>query len=48
MEKIHEVYNEKNILMKIQHPNIIKLYSTFIDQKNVYMVLDYALNGDFA
>jgi serine/threonine protein kinase len=40
--------NEKNLLMKINSPLITKLYSTFSDRKNVYMVLDYALNGDFS
>lgn len=40
--------NEKNILSKLNHPNIVKLHSTFTDAKNVYMVLDYAINGDFS
>ena len=48
MDKIHEIFNERNILPKIQHPNIVRLHSTFCDQKNVYMVLDYALHGDFS
>ncbi len=48
MEKIHEIFNERNILSKIKHPNIINLYSSFSDQKNVYMLFDYALNGDLA
>lgn len=48
MEKVNEVFTERNILSKVSHPNIIKIYSTFTDSKNVYMVLDYAINGDFA
>jgi len=48
LEKIHEIQNEKNLLSKLSHPNIVKLHSTFTDQKNVYMVLDYAINGDFS
>ncbi|CDW90232.1 protein serine threonine kinase [Stylonychia lemnae] len=48
LDKVHEIQNEKNLLSKISHPNIVKLHSTFTDQKNVYMVLDYAINGDFS
>ena len=45
---MHEVFNEKNILSKISHHSIVKLHSSFLDKKNVYMVLDYAPNGDFS
>jgi serine/threonine protein kinase len=48
LDKIEEVYNERNILSKINHPSIVKLHSSFTDRKNVYMVFDYAINGDFA
>jgi serine/threonine protein kinase len=48
MNKTEEIKNEKNILSSLKHPNIVRLYSTFMDSKNVYMVLDYAINGDFS
>ena len=48
MDKVHEVFNERNILSKLKHHNIVHLYSSFSDQKNVYMVFDYALNGDLS
>lgn len=48
MDKLNEVFNERNILAKLSHPSIIKLHSSFLDKKNVYMVFDYASNGDFS
>lgn len=48
MDKVQEVYNEKNMLSKLYHPSIVKLHSSFTDKKNVYMVFDFAINGDFA
>lgn len=45
---MNEVFSEKNILAKLNHPSIVKLHSCFLDRKNVYMVLDYAPNGDFS
>lgn len=45
---MQEVFNERNILSKLSHPSIVKLHSSFLDKKNVYMVFDYAPNGDFS
>jgi serine/threonine protein kinase len=45
---MQEVFNERNILMKISHSSVVKLHSSFLDKKNVYMVLDLAPNGDFS
>jgi serine/threonine protein kinase len=45
---MQEVFNERNILMKISHSSIVKLHSSFLDRKNVYMVFDLAPNGDFS
>lgn len=42
MEKTDEVFNERNVLSKLHHPNIVKLHSCFTDKKNMYMVFDYA------
>ena len=32
---------EIDILRQLDHPNIIKLYETFEDQRNVYLVMEY-------
>ena len=34
-------FNEINILMKLDHPNIIKIYETFEDAKNYYVITEY-------
>lgn len=48
IEKVHEVHIEKQILSMLDHPRIVKLHSTFQDQKNLYFVLDYCSNKDFS
>jgi len=30
---------------KLDHPHIIKLWDTFVDNNKIYMVMDYAKNG---
>lgn len=47
-EKIHEVHTEKQILSNLNHRNIIKLHSTFQDNKSLYFVLDYCPNKDLS
>jgi calcium-dependent protein kinase len=45
----NEFLNEIEILQKMDHPNIIKLYETFEDSRNIYMVTEYStFNEDFA
>lgn len=38
---------EIEIQFRLKHENINKLYSYFHDQKNVYLILEYAENGEF-
>lgn len=40
----NEFANEIEILQRMDHPNIIKLYETFEDARNVYMVTEYVPN----
>ena len=35
-----------NILKKIDHPNILKLYEIFEDSKNYYLVTEYCKGGE--
>lgn len=38
--------NEKTILEKVSHPNIVKLYYAFQDHNKVYLILEYLDGGE--
>ena len=40
--------NENLILRKLSHPGVVTLYGSFMDRRNLFLVLDYALNGDLS
>lgn len=44
---MYQIYLENDILNRIDHPNIIKMYGVFEDSDKLYMVLEYIENGDF-
>jgi serine/threonine protein kinase len=48
LKKSHEAFIEREILSNCDHPNIIKLISTFHDKEKLYYVLEYAPKGDLA
>ena len=37
---------EIKIQKKLDHPHIVKLYHAFEDSENVYLILEYAPNGN--
>jgi cGMP-dependent protein kinase len=46
-EKLHENLNmEKSILLKIDHPFIVKLVKTLKDSKNIYFLMEYIRGKD--
>ena len=45
-EKIDQIYIERQMLSKLSHQNIIKLYSTFHNKKKLYFVFELAERGD--
>jgi len=40
------VMNERNVLSKCNHPNIVKLFKAFRDEEYFYYVLNFAPNGE--
>lgn len=40
------VLNEKNVLMMLDHPFILKLEKTFKDATTLYMLLEYVQGGE--
>ena len=37
---------ETNILRELDHPNVIKMYETFEDSDNVYLVMELCEGGE--
>ena len=37
---------EKNILLQLQHPFIVRLYYSFQTDSRVYLILDYVAGGE--
>lgn len=42
----HQLRREIEIQSHLRHPNILRLYGYFYDQKRVYIILEYAPNGE--
>ncbi|KAI6198765.1 Aurora kinase [Aphelenchoides besseyi] len=42
----HQVVREIEIQAHLHHPNILRLYNYFYDDKKIYLILEYALNGE--
>nr|KYP70141.1 Serine/threonine-protein kinase Aurora-1 [Cajanus cajan] len=45
-EVVHQLRREVEIQSHLRHPNILRLYGYFYDQKRVYLILEYALKGE--
>jgi NIMA (never in mitosis gene a)-related kinase len=43
---VDEVKKEVDLLMKFQHPNIIKVFDHFVDENNFCIVVEYVDGGD--
>ena len=40
------IYNEIEIHSRIIHPNIIRLYNTYENKSSIYLIMEYAKNGN--
>ena len=40
------VQSERNILIKVNHPFIVKMHHAFQDPDHLYMLLDYCPGGE--
>jgi calcium-dependent protein kinase len=45
-EHIDAIEAEVEILTKLDHPNIVKYYETYIDEKFIYLVMEYIGGGE--
>ena len=44
--QVEHTVNEKKILDVIDHPFLVKLYGTFQDDHNLYMIMEYVVGGE--
>jgi len=45
-EQVNEINNERLVLTKLKHHNIVAMKSAWADKKHYYLLFDYALHGD--
>mmetsp|Transcript_48583 Transcript_48583/g.126060 ORF Transcript_48583/g.126060 Transcript_48583/m.126060 type:complete len:338 (-) Transcript_48583:544-1557(-) len=46
LKQVEHIMSEKAILASIKHPFVVRLFQTFQDQKNLYMLLEYVIGGE--
>ena len=44
----NEAINEVTILNKLEHPNIVKYYDSFIENKNLNIIMEFCEGGDLS
>lgn len=42
----HQLRREMEIQVSLKHPNVLRLYGWFHDSENVFLILEYAHNGE--
>lgn len=47
-EDPNTIKNEFNVLRKLDHPNVMKIYEIFEDKENIYLINEYCNGGDLA
>ena len=45
-DNIEAIKEEVRILTKLDHPNIVKYYETYDDNKYMYLVMEYCPGGE--
>ena len=45
-DHLDAIQEEVMILTKLDHPNIVKYYETYIDEKYIYLVMEYIDGGE--
>lgn len=45
-DELDAIKEEVSILTKLDHPNIVKYYETYEDEKNIYLVMEYIGGGE--
>lgn len=45
-DELDAIKEEVAILTKLDHPNIVRYYETYEDDKNIYLVMEYIGGGE--
>ena len=45
-DHLEAIQEEVGILTKLDHPNIVKYYETYVDEKYIYLVMEYIGGGE--
>jgi len=45
-DNVEAIFQEVSILTKLDHPNIVKYYETYVDEKYIYLVMEYIDGGE--
>ena len=45
-EENEELLNEIEIMIKLEHPNIIKIYDYYLNKNNYYIIMEYVSGGE--
>ena len=46
IKQLEHVYNERNILIQMKHPFIMKLYHTFQNERKIFFAMEYCPGGE--
>ena len=46
IEDLDSLEQELNILLMVDHPNIVKFYEVYLDHKYVHLVMEYVKGGE--
>ena len=44
---VQRIFTERNILIALDHPFIVKMYHSFQTEKKLFFVLEYCHGGEF-
>ena len=45
-EQLRHIMGEKNVLLAVSHPFIVRLYSTFQDDDRLFLLFEYSAGGE--
>lgn len=47
LKQVEHVKTEKKVLEELDHPYIVNLFGAFTDDKNLYLMMEYIIGGEF-